>query len=211
MGKDVTEFQPGDEVFGGRSGAYAEYVAVKADRAMVKKPEGLTFEQAGAVGTAAITALQGLRDQGGLEPGQRVLINGASGGVGTYAVQIAKALGAEVTAVCSAPNIEIARSLGADVVVDYLVEDVTRRSERYDLVLDIAGTRSFDELRRVLAPDATSSWSEGRGRTDFSGRSATSPDHVSERSAEASGRHSSWRNSTRRTWRRCATSWRTGS
>ena len=155
VGKDVTEFRPGDEVFGGRSGAYAEYVAVKADRAMVKKPEGLTFEQAGAVGTAAITALQGLRDQGGLEPGQRVLINGASGGVGTYAVQVAKALGAEVTAVCSAPNIEIARSLGADVVVDYLVEDVTRRSERYDLVLDIAGTRSFDELRRVLTPDAT--------------------------------------------------------
>ena len=155
VGNDVTEFQPGDEVFGGRSGAYAEYVAVKADRAIVRKPEGLTFEQAGAVGTAAITALQGLRDEGGLQPGQRVLINGASGGVGTYAVQIAKALGAEVTAVCSAPNVEIARSLGADLVVDYRSDDVTRRSERYDLVLDIAGTRSFSELRRLLEPGAT--------------------------------------------------------
>lgn len=155
VGEDVTEFRPGDEVFGGRSGAYAEYVAAKVDRAIVKKPEGVTFEQAGAVGTAAITALQGLRDKGGLQPGQRVLINGASGGVGTYAVQIAKALGAEVTAVCSAPNVEIARSLGADLVIDYGVEDLTRRSERYDLVLDIAGTRSFDVLRRVLKPDAT--------------------------------------------------------
>jgi NADPH:quinone reductase-like Zn-dependent oxidoreductase len=121
----------------------------------VRKPEGSTFEQAGAVGTAAITALQGLRDQGGLQPGQRVLINGASGGVGTYAVQIAKALGAEVTAVCSAPNVEIARSLGADLVIDYGVEDFTRRSERYPLVFDIAGTRSFSELRRVLEPGAS--------------------------------------------------------
>jgi NADPH:quinone reductase-like Zn-dependent oxidoreductase len=155
VGENVTEFQPGSEVFGGRSGAYAEYLAVKADRAIVRKPEGSTFEQAGAVGTAAITALQGLRDQGGLQPGQRVLINGASGGVGTYAVQIAKALGAEVTAVCSAPNVEIARSLGADLVIDYGVEDFTRRSERYPLVFDIAGTRSFSELRRVLEPGAS--------------------------------------------------------
>lgn len=154
VGKDVTEFHPGDEVFGGRSGAYAEYVAAKVDRAIVKKPASVTFEQAGAVGVAAITALQGLRDNGGLQPGQRVLINGASGGVGTYAVQIAKALGAEVTAVCSAPNVEIARSLGADLVIDYRVEDFTRRSERYHLVLDIAGTRSFSELRRVLEPGA---------------------------------------------------------
>ena len=155
VGKDVTEFQPGDEVFGGRSGAYAEYVAVKVDRAIVKKPEAVTFEQAGAVGVAAITALQGLRDKGGLQPGQRVLINGASGGVGTYAVQVAKALGAEVTAVCSASNVEIAQSLGADLVIDYRAEDFTRRSERYHLVLDIAGTRSFSELRRVLEPGAT--------------------------------------------------------
>ena len=154
VGKDVTEFRPGDEVFGGRSGAYAEYVAVKAERAIVKKPSNTTFEHAGATGVAAITALQGLRDHGGLQPGQRVLINGASGGVGTYAVQIAKALGGEVTAVCSSPNVEIAQSLGADLVVDYRVEDVTERSERYHLVLDIAGTRSFAELRRLLQPDA---------------------------------------------------------
>ena len=154
VGKDVTAFQPGDEVLGGRSGAWAEYVAVKAERAIVKKPAGVSFEQAGAVGTAALTALQGLRDKGCLLPGRRVLINGASGGVGTYAVQIAKALGGVVTAVCSTPNVEIARSLGADVVVDYTVEDVTARDERYDLVLDIAGTRSLSELRRVLEPGA---------------------------------------------------------
>ena len=155
VGKDVTDFRAGDEVFGGRSGAWAEYVCVRAERAIATKPGSVTFEHAGAVGTAAITALQALRDKGGLVPGQRVLINGASGGVGTYAVQIAKALGAEVTAVCSAPNVEIARALGADVVIDYRVEDVTKGSERYDLVLDIAGTRSFDELRRVLEPGAT--------------------------------------------------------
>ena len=155
VGRDVTEFEPGDEVFGGRSGAWAEYVCVRAERAIVRKPANVAFEHAGAVGTAALTALQGLRDKGGLRPGQKVLINGASGGVGTYAVQIAKALGGEVTAVCSTPNVEIARSLGADVVVDYRVEDVTQGGERYDLVLDIAGTRSFSELRRVLAPAAT--------------------------------------------------------
>ena len=155
VGKDVTDFRPGDEVFGGRSGAWAEYVCVRAERAIVKKPGDVTFEHAGAVGTAAITALQAIRDHGGLAPGQRVLINGASGGVGTYAVQIAKALGADVTAMCSTPNVEIARSLGADLVVDYRAEDITRRSERYDLVLDIAGTRSFSELQRILEPQAT--------------------------------------------------------
>jgi NADPH:quinone reductase-like Zn-dependent oxidoreductase len=155
VGKDVTQFQPGDDVFGGRSGAYAEYVVAKEDRAIVRKPENVTFEQAAATGTAAITALQGLRDQGGLVPGQKVLIHGASGGVGTFAVQIAKALGATVTAVCSTPNVEIARSLGADRVVDYTQEDVTRSGERYDLALDIAGTRPFSQLRRVLEPDAT--------------------------------------------------------
>jgi NADPH:quinone reductase-like Zn-dependent oxidoreductase len=155
VGKDVTQFHPGDEVFGGRSGAYAEYVVAKEDRAIVRKPENVTFEQAAATGTAAITALQGLRDQGGLVPGQKVLIHGASGGVGTFAVQIAKALGATVTAVCSTPNVEIARSLGADRVVDYTQEDVTRSGERYDLALDIAGTRPFSHLRRVLEADAT--------------------------------------------------------
>lgn len=155
VGKDVTQFRTGDDVFGGRSGAYAEYVVAKEDRAIVPKPENVTFEQAAAAGTAAITALQGLRDRGGLEPGQKVLVHGASGGVGTFAVQIAKALGATVTAVCSTPNVEIAQSLGADRVVDYTQADFTRSGERYDLVLDIAGTRPFSHLRRVLEPDAT--------------------------------------------------------
>lgn len=155
VGNDVTQFRPGDEVFGGRTGAYAEYVVAKADRAIVQKPANASFEAAAAVPIAAITALQALRDKGGLEPGQQVLIHGASGGVGTYAVQIAKALGATVTAVCSTPNVEIARSLGADRVVDYTREDFTRSGERYDLLIDIAGTRPFRQLRRVLQPEAT--------------------------------------------------------
>jgi NADPH:quinone reductase-like Zn-dependent oxidoreductase len=155
VGRDVSGFAPGDEVFGGRTGAWAEYVVAKANRGIVHKPANVTFEQAGVVGVAALTALQGLRDKGGLEPGQKVLIHGASGGVGTFAVLIAKALGGEVTAVCSTPNVEIARSLGAAHVVDYTREDCTRTGERYDLVLDIAGTRPFSHLRRVLAPDAT--------------------------------------------------------
>jgi NADPH:quinone reductase-like Zn-dependent oxidoreductase len=154
VGKDVTELRPGDDVFGGRTGAYAEYIVAKPDRAIVKKPANVSFETAAAVPIAAITALQALRDKGGLEPGQRVLIHGASGGVGTYAVQIAKALGATVTAVCSTPNVEIARSLGADRVVDYTLEDVTTGDERYDLLIDIAGTRPFSKLRRVLEPNA---------------------------------------------------------
>lgn len=155
VGKDVTQFRPGDDVFGGRTGAYAEYVVVREERAIVPKPDSVTFEQAAAVTTAAITALQGLRDKGGLVEGQRVLINGASGGVGTYAVQVAKALGADVTAVCSTPNVEIAGSLGADRVVDYTQEDVARSDERFDLLFDIAGTTPFSKLRRVLTPTAT--------------------------------------------------------
>ncbi len=155
VGSEVTQFRRGDEVFGARTGAYAEYVAVKADRAIALKPANVTFEEAAAVGVAATTALQALRDKGGLEGGQRVLVHGASGGVGTFAVQIAKALGGEVTAACSTPNVEIARSLGADVVVDYTQEDVTRGDRRFDLVIDIAGTRRFSELRRVLTPHAT--------------------------------------------------------
>ncbi len=153
VGKDVTHVAPGDEVFGARSGALAEYVTVRD--AVVPKPASITFEEAAAVPVAAITALQGLRDKGKLEPGQRVLINGASGGVGTFAVQIAKALGAEVTAVCSTRNVELARSLGADHVVDYTREDFTRSGRRYDLLLDVAGGRSWSELRRVLEPRAT--------------------------------------------------------
>jgi len=155
VGKDVTEFRPGEDVFGGRNGAYAEYVCARADRGIVLKPANLTFEQAAAVPIAAITALQGLRDKGQLQPGQKVLINGASGGVGTFAVQIAKALGGEVTAVCSTGNVEAARSLGADRVIDYTREDFTRSDERYDLLLDVAGSRSWSTCKRVLAPQAT--------------------------------------------------------
>jgi NADPH:quinone reductase-like Zn-dependent oxidoreductase len=155
VGKDVTQFRPGDEVFGGRSGALAEYVAAKEDRGIVTKPANVTFEEAAAVPVAALTALQGLRDKGQLQPGQKVLINGASGGVGTFAVLIAKALGAEVTAVCSTRNVEIARSLGADHVVDYTQEDFARRGERYDLLVDIAGGRSWSDCKRVLEPRRT--------------------------------------------------------
>jgi NADPH:quinone reductase-like Zn-dependent oxidoreductase len=153
VGKDVVKLRPGDEVFGGRSGAFAEYVCVRVG--VVSKPANLTFEQAAAVPVAALTALQGLRDKGHLQSGQKVLINGASGGVGTFAVQIAKALGAEVTGVCSTRNVEQARSLGADHVVDYTKEDFTRSDRRYDLLLDVAGSRSWSEYKRVLNPDAT--------------------------------------------------------
>lgn len=155
VGGNVTEFRPGDEVFGGKSGCYAEHVCAREDGSIVPKPSNLTFEEAAAVPVAALTALQGLRDKGQLQPGQKVLINGASGGVGTFAVQIAKALGAEVTAVCSTPNVEIARSLGADQVIDYTQEDFTLGDRRYDLMLDIAGSRSWSESRRVLTPQAT--------------------------------------------------------
>ena len=153
VGKDVTQFKPGDEVFGACSGAFAEYVC--ASNFVFPKPANLTFEQAGGVAVAAITALQGLRNHGKLQPGQTVLINGASGGVGTFAVQIAKALGAEVTGVCSTRKVEMIRSLGADHVIDYTREDFTRNSKHYDLLLDIAGTRAWRESRRVLNPHST--------------------------------------------------------
>ncbi len=151
-GKNVTSFKPGDEVFGARSGAFAEYVCVQ--NMIFPKPANITFEQAGGVAVAAITALQGLRDHGQLQAGQKVLINGASGGVGTFAVQIAKALGAEVTAVCSTANVERARALGADHVVDYTKEDFTRSGQQFDLLLDIAGSRPWRETRRVLKPQS---------------------------------------------------------
>jgi NADPH:quinone reductase-like Zn-dependent oxidoreductase len=154
VGRNVTEFRAGDEVFGGRNGALAEYVVARADGAIVARPASLPPEEAATVAVAATTALQGLRDKGELEPGQKVLINGASGGVGTFAVQIAKALGAEVTAVCSTPNVDLARSLGADRVVDYTREDFTESGERYDLLLDIAGTRSLSACERVLTKKA---------------------------------------------------------
>jgi NADPH:quinone reductase-like Zn-dependent oxidoreductase len=154
VGRDVTGLQPGDEVFGGRNGACAEYVCARA-RFVALKPAHLTFDEAAAVPTSALTALQGLRDRGKLQPGQKVLINGASGGVGTFALQIAKALGGEVTAVCSTRNVELARSLGADHVVDYTREDFTGSDERYDLLFDNAGSRSWSECKRVLKPQAT--------------------------------------------------------
>jgi NADPH:quinone reductase-like Zn-dependent oxidoreductase len=154
VGGNVKRFRPGDEVFGGRNGAFAEYVCVREDRAMVLKPANVTFEQAAAVPVAALTALQGLRDKGQIQPGQQVLINGASGGVGTFAVQIAKSFGAEVTGVCSTRNVDMVRSLGADHVVDYTQEDFTRSERRYDLLLDIAGSRSWSECKRVLNPKA---------------------------------------------------------
>jgi NADPH:quinone reductase-like Zn-dependent oxidoreductase len=152
VGKNVTRFKLGDEVFGGRNGAFAEYVCVREDRAVVQKPANLTFEQAASVPVAALTALQGLRDKGKLQPGQQVLINGAAGGVGTFAVQIAKSFGAEVTGVCSTRNVEMVRSLGADRVIDYTQEDCTRSGPRYDLMLDNVGNHSLSACRRVLNP-----------------------------------------------------------
>ena len=154
VGHGVTTFQPGDEVFGTSLGAWAESAAAREAR-LARKPANVSFEEAAAVPVAAITALQALRDKGSVQPGQSVLINGASGGVGTFAVQLAKWLGAEVTAVCSTRNVEQARTLGADRVVDYTEEDFTRRSERHDVMLDIAGSRPFSEMRRVLTPKAT--------------------------------------------------------
>ena len=153
IGKLVTDFKPGDEVFGGKSGAFAEYICVRGN--IARKPKNITFEQAGGVAIAALTALQGLRDHGKIQAGQKVLINGASGGVGTFAIQIARAFGAEVTAVCSTANVECARALGAGTVVDYSKEDFTRGSQRYDLLLDIAGNRSWSTYKRVLKPNAT--------------------------------------------------------
>lgn len=154
LGPGVTEFAVGDEVFGGRNGAFAEYVCARVDRS-ITKPANVTFEEAAAVPVAGLTALQALVDKGHLQTGQQVLIHGASGGVGTYALQIAKALGGVVTADCGTRNIEQARSLGADRVVDYMQEDFTRGGERYDLMIDIAGTRSWRGCTRVLATSAT--------------------------------------------------------
>jgi NADPH:quinone reductase-like Zn-dependent oxidoreductase len=150
VGRDVTELQPGDEVFGARDGAMAEYVAGRL-RNFVRKPGNITFEQAAAIPVAAITALQGLRDQGHVKAGQRVLVLGAGGGVGSFTVQIAKAFGATVTATTSTPNLETVRSIGADEVVDYTIEDVTRSGRRFDLVLDVGGYASLGALRRVVA------------------------------------------------------------
>jgi NADPH:quinone reductase-like Zn-dependent oxidoreductase len=152
VGKSVKRFKPGDEVFGGKFGAFADYVTVHEDRAIAPKPASVIFEQAAAVPIAALTALQALRDKGHVKAGQKVLINGASGGVGTFEVQIAKAYGAEVTGVCSTRNLELVRSLGADHVIDYTREDFTRGVERYDLIVDNVSTHSVSDYRRVMSP-----------------------------------------------------------
>jgi NADPH:quinone reductase-like Zn-dependent oxidoreductase len=152
VGKNVTQFKPGDEAFGGRTGAFAQYVCVRESRAVARKPSNVTFEQAASVPIAGITALQGLRDTGKVGTGQKVLINGASGGVGTFAVQIAKSFGADVTGVCSTRNVELVQSIGADHVIDYTKEDFTKGERRYDVILDNVANRSLSEFRRILNP-----------------------------------------------------------
>jgi NADPH:quinone reductase-like Zn-dependent oxidoreductase len=172
VGGRVTQLGPGDEVFGWCTGAFAEHVAVSQD-ALALKPTNFTFEQAAAVGVSAFTALQGLRDQGKVQSGQKVLITGASGGVGTFAVQIAKSYGAEVTGVCSTRNVDLVRSLGADHVVDYSQEDFTRSEQRYDLIFDNVGSHSLSATRAALTPQGTllangapmSGWVGGLGHT----------------------------------------------
>jgi NADPH:quinone reductase-like Zn-dependent oxidoreductase len=154
VSSNVTQFKPGDEVFGACKGSYAEYAVAREDR-LVLKPANVSFEQAAAVPIAGITALQALRDKGNLKPGQKVLVSGAGGGVGTYAVQIAKALGGKVTAVTSTKNLELVRSLGADHVIDYTKEDFAKTGERYDLICEIAGTHSISDYKRILKPNGT--------------------------------------------------------
>ena len=166
VGKNVTQFKPGDEVFGGRNGAFAEYVCARADRAVAPKPANITFEQAASVPIAAITALQALRDTGKVQAGQKVLINGASGGVGTFAVQIAKSFGADVTGVCSTRNLDLVRSLGADHVIDYTKEDFTKGEQRYDVIVDNVGTQPLSGFRRVLVPKGICVMIGGGGPND---------------------------------------------
>ena len=152
VGINVAQFKPGDEVFGACRGAFAEY-ACTAESSLVRKPANVTFEQAASINVAGLTALQGLRDQGKIQPGSKVLVNGAAGGVGTCALQIAKSFGAHVTGVCSTRNIDMVRSIGADEVIDYTQNDFTTSNQRYDLIFDCVGNHSFSECRRVLNPD----------------------------------------------------------
>src|SRR5881409_2734565 len=166
VGKNVTQFKPGDEVFGGRGGAFAEYVCPRAYRAVAIKPANITFEQAASVNIAGITALQALRDKGNVQPWQKVLINGASGGVGTFAVQIAKSLGADVTGVCSNKNVDLVRSLGADHVIDYTKEDFAKGEQRYDVILDNVPNHSLSECRRILNPNGKYVMIGGGGPND---------------------------------------------
>jgi NADPH:quinone reductase-like Zn-dependent oxidoreductase len=172
VGRNVTQLQPGDEVFGWCDGSFAEYASVPEGQ-LVLKPANLTFEQAAAVPISAFAALQALRDTGQVQPGQKVVITGASGGVGTFAVQLAKAFGADVTGVCSTQSVDMVRSIGADHVIDYTQEDFTRSGQRYDLILEMAGNRSLSDLRRALTPKGTlvivggsgGRWFMGTGRT----------------------------------------------
>ncbi len=154
VGANVKQFRPGDDVFGWCNGAFAEYACTAEDN-LLPKPANLTFEQAAAVGDSALTALAAVRDQGKVQSGQTVLINGASGGVGTFAVQIAKAFKANVTGVCSTKNVELVRSLGADQVIDYKKEDFTQAGQRYDVLIDLVGSHSLSDCRRVLSPRGT--------------------------------------------------------
>src|SRR3954464_8472123 len=154
IGRNVKQFQPGDEVFGWCKAAFADY-ACAAESNVLPKPSNLTFEQSAAVGDSAFTALNAVRDQGKVQPGQRVLINGASGGVGTFAVQIAKSYGANVTAVCSTRNVDLVGSIGADRVIDYTKDDFTQTEQRYDVMLDMVGSRSVSDCRRALTPRGT--------------------------------------------------------
>ena len=160
VGKDVTHLRPGDDVFGWCAGAFAEYASAPEDH-FLPKPAGMTFEEAAAVPVAAVTALQALRNVGKLQSGQRVLINGASGGVGTFAVQIAKSIGAEVTGVCSSRNVELVKAVGADHVIDYTREDFTKSGERYDVILDNAGSHTLSAVRRVLAAEGILVYNSG--------------------------------------------------
>jgi NADPH:quinone reductase-like Zn-dependent oxidoreductase len=166
VGKNVTQFKPGDDVFGGKGGAFAEYVCRRAEGAVALKPANITFEQAASVNIAGITALQGLRDKGKVQPGQKVLINGASGGVGTFAVQIAKSFGADVTGVCSTRNVDLVRSLGADRVIDYTKEDFGKGTERYDVILDNVPNHSLSECRQILNPNGKYVMIGGGGPND---------------------------------------------
>ena len=153
VGKNVTQYKPGDEVFGGSNGAFGQYLCRRATGSVALKPAGISFEQAAAINIAGITALQAVRDKGKVQSGQKVLINGASGGVGTFAVQIAKSYGADVTGICSARNTELVQSLGADHVIDYTKEDFTKGDQRYDVVLDNVANHSLSECQKVLTPD----------------------------------------------------------
>ena len=153
IGKNVTQFKSGDEVFGGKRGAFGEYVTPRADRAVALKPSNVSFEEAASVNIAGLTALQAVRDKGKIQPGQKVLINGASGGVGTFAVQIAKNFRADVTGVCSTRNVDLVKSLGADHVIDYTKEDFTKGDQKYDVILDNVANHSLSENRKVLTPN----------------------------------------------------------